>query len=84
VTFKNAETLQQVAADIPLERMLLETDGPFLAPVPWRGKRNKPEYILHTAQKIADLRNISLAEVALRTSDNARALFRLGPAGAAV
>ncbi len=82
VTFKNAETLQQVAADIPLEHMLLETDGPFLAPVPWRGKRNKPEYLLYTAQKIADLRNISLTEVARRTSANARSLFRLGPAGA--
>ncbi len=81
VTFKNADTLQQVAADIPLERMLLETDGPFLAPVPWRGKRNKPEYLLYTAQKIAELRNISAAEVARRTSDNAKALFRLGPAG---
>jgi len=77
VTFKNAKILQQVARHIPMERMVLETDGPFLAPVPWRGKRNKPEYIIYTAQKIADLRHMPLTEVADRTYNNARTLFRL-------
>ena len=63
--------LQQVARDIPLTRMLLETDGPFLAPVPFRGKTNRPEYLVYTARKIAELRGIPLAEVARQTSRNA-------------
>jgi TatD family hydrolase len=55
VTFKNATDLQQVVREIPLEHMLLETDGPFLAPVPWRGKRNQPAHLLYTAAKVAAL-----------------------------
>jgi TatD DNase family protein len=77
VTFKNAHDLQQVAAVIPLERMLLETDGPFLAPVPWRGKINRPEYLLYTAAKVAELREISLEEVANQTHSNTQKLFSL-------
>ncbi len=75
VTFKNAISLQQVARVIPLQSMLIETDGPFLAPVPYRGKRNAPEFLLHTAQKIAELRNTTLAEIARATTANAQALF---------
>jgi TatD DNase family protein len=80
VTFNKSESMQQVAREMPLEKMILETDGPFLAPVPYRGKTNKPEYLLHTAQKIADLRRISLDEVARQTTANAENLFRL-PSG---
>jgi TatD DNase family protein len=77
VTFKNSETLQQVAREIPLNRIILETDGPFLAPVPYRGKTNQPEYLIFTAQKIAELKEISLEEVARETTANAERLFGL-------
>jgi TatD DNase family protein len=77
VTYKNAFKVQDVASRIPLDRMLLETDAPFLAPVPERGKRNEPLFVTHTAQKVAHLRNIDTKEVAHRTSENAKRLFRL-------
>jgi TatD DNase family protein len=77
VTFNKSDTLQRVARDIPLDHLLLETDGPFLAPVPFRGKINKPEYLLYTARKIAELRGIPLDEIARRTTRNAVKLFRL-------
>lgn len=77
VTFKNSSALQQVAQEIPLSAIILETDGPFLAPVPFRGKTNRPEYMLYTAEKIALLRNISLDEVAQHTTLNAERLFGL-------
>lgn len=76
VTFKNA-TMAEVAKEMPLERLLLETDAPYLSPVPYRGKRNESAYIPLIAQKIADLRGISLQEVAERTTENAQALFGL-------
>ena len=75
VTFKNAHSLHEVAKNIPLECMLLETDGPFLSPVPYRGKRNEPAYTLYTAAKIAELRGISIEEVAQKTTANAERLF---------
>lgn len=84
ITFKNAKALQQVACEVPLQSMLIETDGPFLAPVPFRGKRNTPELLLHTAEKIAQLRNTTLEAIAAQTTDNARALFNLPPAAMAV
>ncbi len=77
VTFKKSDALRQVARGISLDHMLLETDGPFLAPVPYRGKVNKPEYLIHTARKIAELRDIPLDEVARRTTRNAEKLFGL-------
>jgi TatD DNase family protein len=77
VTYKNAFRVQDVASRIPLDRMLLETDAPFLAPVPERGKRNEPLFVTHTAQKVANLRNIDTQEVARQTSENAKRLFRL-------
>lgn len=77
VTFKNAVILQEVARTIPLASMLLETDGPYLSPHPLRGKRNEPVHVLHTAACIADLRDISLDELASQTTANARGLFRL-------
>ena len=77
VTFKNAFNVQEVAAKIPPDRLLIETDAPFLAPVPQRGKRNEPLFVTHTAQKIADLRNIDVQDVARQTSENTKRLFRL-------
>ena len=81
VTFKNALDLQQVAQEIPLDRMVLETDGPFLTPAPFRGKRNRPEYLLYTAAMVAELRGISLDEVAQQTMQNTRRLFSLPEPG---
>ncbi|MCI5116638.1 MAG: TatD family deoxyribonuclease [Candidatus Electrothrix sp. LOE1_4_5] len=81
VTFKNAAELQKVAQEIPLDRMLLETDGPFLTPVPFRGKRNRPEYLLYTAAMVAELRGITCEEVAQQTEANTRQLFSLPEQG---
>jgi TatD DNase family protein len=75
VTFKSAKDLQQVARTIPLERMLIETDSPYLAPVPFRGRTNEPGYVRHVAEFIADLRGIPVAEVAQQTSANFFKLF---------
>ena len=76
ITFKNSEVLQDVARTIPLTSMVLETDGPFLAPQPFRGKRNEPAMVTLVAKKIADLRHISIGEVARQTTENAETLFR--------
>ncbi len=75
VTFKNAQALQEVAQKVPAERMLVETDSPYLAPVPFRGKSNQPAYIVHVAEKIAELRNIDIEEVARLTTQNYQNLF---------
>jgi TatD DNase family protein len=77
VTFKSAKALQEVARTIPLERMLIETDSPYLAPVPHRGKTNEPGLVRHVAEFIADLRGISVEEVARHTSDNFFRLFKM-------
>lgn len=78
VTFKKgAETLQEVAAKMPLERLLIETDCPFLAPEPYRGQRNEPAYVELVAKKIAELRKISLDEVIEATTQSAQELFSL-------
>lgn len=76
VTFKNATALHEVSRKVPLESLVLETDGPFLAPHPYRGKRNEPSYLAFTAEKIAQLRNITIDEVARQTTLNAENLFR--------
>jgi TatD DNase family protein len=75
VTFKNGKELQEVASKVPLQSLMLETDGPFLAPVPWRGKRNEPSYLPYIAKKVADLKGISIEEVANQTSRNVQNLF---------
>jgi TatD DNase family protein len=77
VTFKNAENVRDAAKRIPLDRMLIETDSPYLAPVPFRGKRNEPAYVIHVAQKIAELRGTSYEKIAEITTINAKELFRL-------
>ncbi len=75
VTYKKASQVKDVAASLPLQCILVETDAPFLAPVPKRGKRNEPLFVTFTAQEIARLRGIEFDEVALQTSKNAKALF---------
>jgi TatD DNase family protein len=74
VTYKNAEDLRQVAKTIPLNRLLIETDSPYLAPVPHRGKRNEPAYVVHTAECLARVLGVSLELVATNTTENARML----------
>jgi TatD DNase family protein len=75
VTFKNAKKPKEVATEIPLERLLIETDCPYLTPHPFRGKRNEPSYVKYIAEQIAELKGLSFEEVAKITSDNAKKLF---------
>jgi TatD DNase family protein len=77
ITFAKASPVHEVVAGISLDRLLIETDSPFLSPIPYRGRRNEPSRVVHTAQKVADIRGISLEELAARTSNNARRLFKL-------
>jgi TatD DNase family protein len=77
VTFKSAVNIREAAAWAPLDRLLVETDCPFLAPVPLRGKRNEPAYVTHTAQVVASLRGIDYEDFAAATTRNARALFHI-------
>lgn len=76
VTFKNAVSLQEIAKKIPLDRLLVETDAPYLAPVPHRGKTNYPAYVRHTAEFIAALRGITYQEIAEKTTENFFNLFK--------
>ncbi len=77
VTFKNALQIKDVARKVPMERILIETDSPYLAPVPFRGKLNQPAYVKHVAEEIALLRSMSVAEVGQQTSGNFARLFKL-------
>lgn len=77
VTFKNSIALQEVVRTIPLASMVIETDGPFLAPHPFRGKRNEPSYVVHTAEKIAELRQTDLHIISAQTTANAEKLFSI-------
>jgi len=76
VTFKNAQGLKEVAQAVPLERLLVETDAPYLAPIPFRGKRNEPAYVRQVAEEIARLRDLPLTVVAEKTSANFFSLFK--------
>jgi TatD DNase family protein len=76
VTFKNSGGLRDIAKTVPLDRMLVETDAPFLAPIPKRGQRNEPAYVVHTAATLAELHGIDVAVLGERTSANFFALFR--------
>src|SRR5262249_20905530 len=77
VTYKNAQALRDVAAKVPLDRLLVETDSPYLAPVPVRGRRNEPGYVVHTAACLAKVLGVEESVVAECTTRNARALFGL-------
>ena len=76
-TFKNAKKTKEVAKEIPLDRMLLETDSPYITPVPYRGKENQPAYVKFVAQEIAKLREITFEEVVSATTDNAKKLLKI-------
>lgn len=77
VTFKNAKKVHEIAKNIPLEHLLLETDAPYLTPEPYRGKRNEPAYVKFVAEKIAELRGTSFDKIAEVTTENARKVFRI-------
>lgn len=77
VTFKNAKKVHEIAQNISLDYLLLETDAPYLTPEPYRGKRNEPAYVKYAAEKIAELRGVSLEEVAEATTKNARKVFNI-------
>ncbi|MCK9229668.1 MAG: TatD family hydrolase [Syntrophales bacterium] len=80
VTYGKAETLREVVRAVPLNRLMVETDAPFLSPEPKRGKRNEPAFVVYTARKIADLRGESFERVARETTKNAQKLFGIPPA----
>jgi TatD DNase family protein len=77
VTFKTARELQAAAATVPLDRLLIETDAPYLAPVPHRGKRNEPAFVPHVAHKLAELHGVDNAQIARRTTENFYRLFKI-------
>ena len=77
ITFKNAEGFRKIVERIPLESLLVETDAPFLTPEPFRGKRNEPSYVRYTAQKVAEIKKVSLEKVAEITTENALRVYRL-------
>lgn len=79
ITFKNAENLREIARDVPDDRILVETDAPFLAPEPMRGRANEPAFVVHTAAKLAAVRGVSPSDVARQTTDNFFALFSKVP-----
>ena len=79
VTFKNADDVRASAAEVPSRRLLIETDAPYLAPMPMRGRRNEPAYLPHTAAVVAAIRNVSVSSLCATTTHNARELFRCVP-----
>lgn len=78
VTFKKAPKLQEAAVNVPLDRILVETDSPYLTPEPYRGRRNEPAHVYHVAEKIAALRGMSLEDFAAQTTANAMRVYRIG------
>jgi TatD DNase family protein len=82
VTFKNATEIKQVATELPLDRLLVETDSPYLAPTPHRGKLNEPAYVRHVAEEIARLRGVSFEAIAVATTENFCRLFNVSLADA--
>ncbi len=77
VTFKNAKDMKDVARQVPLDRLLVETDSPYLAPVPYRGKTNQPGWVKHVAEEVARLQNRTFADVAAATTSNFFKLFNI-------
>ena len=81
VSFKKALDVQEAATVVPMDKLLVETDAPYLAPMPYRGKRNEPGYTRYVVEKIAELRNLPWEEVARQTTENAHRLFRISDHG---
>jgi TatD DNase family protein len=79
LTFKNGQDLRDIAKDLPAERILVETDSPYLAPLPYRGKRNEPSYVVQTARMLAETRGVSEDEIARQTTENFFRLFAKVP-----
>jgi TatD DNase family protein len=79
LTFKNSDELRAIAADMPLDRLLVETDAPYLAPTPYRGKRNEPSYVVNTARVLAEVKGVDEAEIAAWTTENALRVFAKMP-----
>jgi TatD DNase family protein len=77
LTFKSAQDLRDVARFVPMDRMLIETDSPYLAPTPYRGKVNNPSYVPWVAKQIAEIKQLAVEEVALATTNNTEQLFRM-------
>ena len=77
VTFRNADSLRDVARQVPADRLLVETDSPYLAPIPYRGKANLPQYVREVAEFLAQLRGVSFEQLAEQTTANFRSLFPL-------
>lgn len=77
ITFKNADSIREVAQKTPMDRILIETDSPYLAPMPFRGKPNQPLYVKYVAEKMAEIKGLEVAEIAQKTSDNFARLFNL-------
>ncbi len=75
VTYKKTEGLQAAVREAPLDRLMVETDSPYLAPVPYRGKKNEPAYVVETAKKVAELKGLSLEQVAEATTANSARVF---------
>ena len=76
ITFKNATDIRTIAADTPMDRIIIETDCPYLAPVPMRGRRNEPAYLVHVAEKLAEVKGVSVEEITQMTTDNFFRLFQ--------
>ena len=79
VTYPSAGELRDALMQMPLDRLLVETDAPFLPPQPWRGKPSRPEMVVETASKLAELKNVSLEDLALATSANTARVYRMPP-----
>ena len=79
ITFKKSQALRDLAAELPADRIMVETDSPFLAPIPYRGKRNEPAYVVNTAKVLAETRGVSEAEIARQTTENFFRLFSKVP-----
>jgi TatD DNase family protein len=79
LTFKNSADLRAIAAELPADRVLVETDAPYLAPMPYRGKRNEPSYVVETAKVLGETRGVSADEIARQTTENFFKLFNKVP-----
>ena len=77
ITFKNSSELDDTISSIPIENLLVETDSPYLAPIPYRGKSNEPSYIVHTVEKLSQIKKVSKEYVISKTTNNFKKLFKL-------